>query len=119
MNKPFALIIEDNPQLSDIFAIALKPHFDTEVAGDGTTAFMRLAEVNPDIIVLDLNLPGMSGGELLLHIRQDSRLKHAPVILCTADHHTAEALQDKADIILLKPVNPIQLQQIAARLIAR
>jgi DNA-binding response OmpR family regulator len=119
MTKPLALIIEDDPQLSRIFAKALESHFETQIAEDGAAAYasLSLARLAPRIIVLDLNLPGMSGKDILLNLRQDFRLLHTPVILCTADHHTAEFLQDKADIVLLKPVSPIQLREIAIRLI--
>lgn len=117
MKKPFALIIEDDPQLSWIFAKALEQHFETEIINDGGDAFVRLAQVKPTLVVLDLNLPGMDGTSILHSIRQNSSLQHTRVILCTADNHSAGALQEIADIIMLKPVSPVQLRDIAARLV--
>jgi CheY-like chemotaxis protein len=117
MKKPLALIIEDDPHLSQIFAKALEPDFDAEIVEDGAAAYASLAQLAPKIIVLDINLPGMNGKDILLNLRQDFRLSDTPVILCTADHLTAESLQEKADIVLLKPVSPMQLRQIALRLI--
>jgi len=116
MTRPIAMIVEDDPQLGWIFAKALEEHFDTEIINDGRDAFMRLDQVAPAIIVLDLNLPGMDGTDILHGIRQDARLQHSRVILCTADNHSAEPLQEIADIVMLKPVSPKQLRDIAVRL---
>ena len=116
MSKPFALIVEDDAQLSNIFSKTLEMNFETEVASDGNTAFTRLAQTEPKIVVLDLNLPGMAGKDILHSIRLDPRLENTRVILCTADERQAEMLSDKADLILLKPVSPSQLREMATRL---
>ena len=118
MSKPLSLIIEDDKQLSQIFAKTLQPYFETEIASDGSTAIMRLAQIRPMIVVLDLNLPGMSGKNILADIRSNPDLSHTRVILCTADVNQAELLKEQADIVMLKPVSPSQLREIAARLIA-
>ena len=62
MNNPFALIIEDDEDLSLIFSEALTAaQFETEVIQDGGSAVARLAETTPDVVVLDLHLPNISG----------------------------------------------------------
>jgi two-component system response regulator len=116
MTKPLALIIEDDPQLSQIFAIALAAHFQTEVIQDGLTALNRLAEVTPDVLVLDLHLPEVSGNKILDFICNEPRLGEARIILATADARQAEQLEEKADIVLLKPISPVQLRELAMRL---
>ncbi len=115
MSKPLALIIEDDPTLGEIFALALKPDFETETIVDGNLALMRLDQVVPVLIVLDLHLPGASGFDIFMRIRSDSRLANTHIILSTADDRQAETLRDEADVVLLKPVSPIQLREIAAR----
>jgi len=70
----------------------------------------------PQIVVLDLNLPGISGADILAHIRADKRLSKTHVILATADERQAETLTDDADIVLLKPVSPTQLRELALRI---
>jgi CheY-like chemotaxis protein len=116
MNKPLALIIEDDPQLSQIFSLALGGQFTTEAIQDGETALKRLAEVIPNIIVLDLNLPQVPGEQILAYLCSEARLTETRVILATADARQAEYLQDQVDIVLLKPVNPIQLRELAQRM---
>lgn len=116
MSKPLALIVEDDPKLSQIFILTLKSDFETEAIPDGKIALSRLAEIVPAVVVLDLNLPGASGKDILKQIRADVRLSKTKVILATADERQAEFLDAEADIVLLKPVSPLQLREIAARL---
>ena len=84
---------------------------------DGDEALKRLKTITPQIVVLDLNLPGTSGADILESIRADERLDKTRVILATADERQAETLTDTADIILLKPVSPAQLREMALRMI--
>lgn len=119
-SKPKALIVEDNEDQNLVFTTAVQQAgFDTESILDGGMARQRLTEVVPDIIVLDLHMPGVSGKELLTQIRQDARLSQTRVILATADAALANDLESKADLILLKPVSFSQLGVLAARLGAR
>jgi len=116
MTKPLAFIIEDDPQLSNIYTITLSENFETEAITDGDQALARLAEVVPHLIVLDINLPGASGAQILQSIRADSRFDSTRVILATANPRQANELQDKADVILLKPISITQLRDFAERL---
>jgi CheY-like chemotaxis protein len=117
MTRPLALIVEDDRNLAEIFAITVqKADFETEIARDGQRALDRLAEVVPDLIVLDLNLPYVSGAEILRYIRANERLAGIKVILSTAQEQLAEPLAELADLTLLKPVSPMQLYQLASRL---
>lgn len=115
MTKPLALIIEDDPTLGEVFALSLKNDFETEIIANGDEALSRLAKVKPALMVLDLHLPGASGFDVFLRVRSDSRLTDMHIILCTADARQAETLRDEADVILLKPVSPIQLRALASR----
>jgi CheY-like chemotaxis protein len=116
MIKQLALIVEDDAQLSEIFTFTLSNLFETEAIMDGAQALKRLSEVVPHLVVLDINLPGASGKEILHSIRADARLEATRVILATANPIQAEELQDKADIVLLKPISPAQLRGFAERL---
>jgi CheY-like chemotaxis protein len=115
MTKPLALVIEDDPQLNKIYSISLRNDFEVESCVDGGEALTRLAEIVPDVVVLDINLPGASGVEILAHIRADTRLAKTKVIISSANERIAEELDDKADLVLLKPVSPRQLSELAAR----
>lgn len=116
-NAPLALIIEDDPKLADIFNMALKEaKYDTEIISDGKLALAKLAETVPSVVLLDLHLPGVSGSQILEHIRSDDRLAATRVMLATADTLMAEKLRGKANIVLLKPVSFSQLRDLASRL---
>jgi CheY-like chemotaxis protein len=117
--KPFALVIEDNEDQNLVFAKALEwAGFDTESIRDGAVAWKRLAEVVPEVIVLDLHLPGVDGEKLLGQIRDDRRLANTRVILATADALMASMLQNRADFVFVKPISFSQLNQLAGRIIS-
>lgn len=112
-----AFIIEDEPDLVHIFARALElSGYKTETTGDGVEALNRLANMVPDVIVLDLHLPGVSGKEILQAIRADGRFQNTHVIIATTDYHAADEVRDDADLILLKPISFKQLRDLSARL---
>lgn len=116
MTNPLAFIIEDDPKLSDIFAVSLRSaNFDTEIATDGPAALARLEQIVPTIILLDLHLPGLSGEKILAWVRADERFAQTHILLATADAQAADALQGQADLVLLKPISPLQLRDLATR----
>ena len=116
MSTPVVFVVEDDPKLNEIITITLQENFEIESCTNGNAAMERLRQIIPDIVVLDLNLPGVSGREILESIHTDKRLTKTRVILTTADERQAETLTNEADIILLKPVSPIQLRELALRL---
>ena len=116
MSKQLALIIEDEPDLTTIFQEALKSAgFETEVILDGQVALDELKTIIPDVVVLDLHLPHVSGQEILAYIRADDRFEKTNVLIATADASMAEMLDDQADLVLLKPISFLQLQTLAER----
>jgi DNA-binding response OmpR family regulator len=117
MSDLFALIVEDETDLAIIFSKALQEAgFETQIVRAGDTALMWLTSTTPQIVVLDLHLPRVSGEEVLEQIRADERLATTKVIIATADPRMAETLQDRADLVLLKPIGFSQLRDLAARL---
>lgn len=116
MANNVALIIEDDDLLSDIFSKSLEGLYSCEIVKDGNLALARFAETQPGLVLLDLHLPGMNGDKILEGIRASS--VGCRVILCTADARKAETLRDEADIIFLKPVNPLELRQLASRFLS-
>lgn len=120
MSNPLAFIIEDTQSLADIFSLALqRAGFETEIVPDGQLALARLSEVTPDLVLLDLNLPHVSGADILHNIRADKRLGKVKVILTTAQDRLAEELSEIADLTLIKPISPEQLRMLASRFIPR
>ena len=119
MEKPLVLIVEDDPAQNQIFKLSLKNDFDVETFVDGDSAAARLDTVIPALVLLDLNLPGKSGRELLTQIRADKRIANVRVILATADEQQAEILDKDTDLVLLKPISPGQLKELALRLVQK
>ena len=118
--KPLALIIEDHADQNIVFTTALKKAgYGTESILDGITAQKRLLQIAPQLIILDLHIPGISGDALLEQVRNDPRLENALVILATADAALADVLQPQADLVLLKPISFAQLSELASRFLAR
>jgi len=116
MRTLHALIIEDDADSALIFTEAPSAvGFATETVIDGKLALQRLAECVPDLVVLDLLLPHVSGKQILSAIRADARLAATKVILATADDVTAREIEELADIMLLKPISFAQLKGIALR----
>ena len=116
MSKPLAFIIEDDEDLSVIFAEALQAaHFDTEIIHAGDKAITRLAAVTPDLVVLDLHLPNVSGMGILKQIRATPRLARTKIIIATADPVMGDALRDQVDLALIKPISFGQLRDLALR----
>lgn len=118
MAKPFVLIVEDDPRLNEIITLTLQSDFEIETCTDGNTAMELLGNIIPQIVVLDLHIPGKPGREILTHIRSDKRLWRTRVILTTADNRLAEILHNEVDMVLLKPVSPGQLRELALRISA-
>lgn len=116
MLKPLAFIVEDDPQLNHVFSLTLKPDFEIHSLMDGSQAIAELSQARPDLVVLDMNLPGASGGEVLAYIRSQKGLAHTRVILATADALQAELREHQVDLVLLKPVSPTQLRELASRI---
>lgn len=123
MNSLLALIIEDNDGISSLYEEALQvAGFNTQIVRDGQSAITTLDETQPDIIVLDLNLPHVSGHYILRHLRasSNSKMSNIPVIISTANNVMADAMRQELgenDYLLVKPVDIRQLQHMAKRIL--
>ncbi len=84
IRKPRVLIVEDDTFLSGMYVTKLTmEHLDVSLASDGREGLKAAKTLHPDIILLDLMLPKMSGFEVLSEIRKDPALKMTPVLLLT------------------------------------
>lgn len=115
--KPFGLIIEDDPDLSNIFSEAVHAAgFETEFVLNGRAALERLHGVAPNLVILDLHLPEVSGKDILEYIRSEPRFEKTIVVIATADAMMGESLRDDAHFVLIKPITFAQLRDMSARL---
>ncbi len=126
------LVVEDNPHVSEIFRYAfrriVRERLGKEVevrvdeASDGRQAWEMLgdAQLGPyDLVVLDLMLPVLEGGELLSRLRGDPRFAEVPVVVITAaDPDSCEdARASGATVVLRKPVQFNQIRDVVAEIL--
>ncbi len=117
MDSSLALVVEDHEDIATIFACALQEAgFEVRIIPTGDAALSSLTEVIPDVVVLDLELPHVPGMEVLHQIRADARLAKTRVIIATAHPDLAVALEEQADLVLIKPISYSQLRDLATRL---
>ena len=104
-----ALVIEDNDDVRNFLLQKLQPYFQVSTAPDGITGLRMAGETIPDVVVCDVNLPGLSGLEVVAQLWADWRTSHIPLVLLTARSAPEEqvaGVQAGADLYLTKPFNP-------------
>lgn len=117
MDKPVALIVEDDRDIVALFRHVLDiAGYHTEIVMDGIEAMARIETLLPNIVLLDLQLPGMSGVEILKRMRADERMSRIPVVVITAYSVYADSLPVEPDLLLMKPVDINQLSSLVQRL---
>lgn len=103
------LAVDDEEELLNELKIVLKDHnYDVVTAKDGVEGLQRSAEIDPDLIILDITMPKMDGLEMLSRLRQDHRTAATPVIMLTASaktDHMIDAQRFNAADFMLKPFN--------------
>lgn len=116
MTQLVAFIIEDNKDEAKIFAASVaEAGFKPLVFRAGESALVKLEDIIPALVVLDLHLPGISGMEILSIIRMGERARKVPVIVVSGDAAQAKLLRGIANFVLLKPVGYHQLRELASR----
>lgn len=117
MNRPLALVVEDDEMLATFFASAFNDAgYDTVAINDGAEALTYLQAHVPTIVLLDLQLPHVSGEELLTFIKSQPDFVETLVFVASVEGIRASYLADEADFVLTKPVAYRQLRDLAARM---
>jgi|SRR5262245_14194807 len=113
------LICDDEPALRELIRASVDEGYDFAEASDGIVAMELAHELSPDVVILDLMLPRLSGLEVLARMNEDARLKDVPVVVITAWNETREdVLAAGADAFVAKPFDPEDLKQAVNRLAA-
>ena len=117
MEKPIALIVEDDSLLADIFSRTLEDiEYETLIMPDGLIATKWLNDNTPDLLVLDMHLPHISGEKVLKNVQADPRFRNTHIMVVTADATMAAQLEGEITLTLIKPVDLVSLQKLAYRL---
>jgi two-component system alkaline phosphatase synthesis response regulator PhoP len=107
------LIIEDDKDIVELVRYNLeKDGFQVLATGDGTTGLAQLRKSSPDLLILDLMLPKLSGLEVCKEVRRDAALNRLPILMLTARGEEADrivGLELGADDYVTKPFSPREL----------
>ncbi len=107
------LVVEDDPDIADLMRRYLqKAGFEVEVRGSGREALGAIAAAPPDLLVLDLMLPQVSGLDICRSVRSTPRTADVPIIMVTARAEASEriaGLETGADDYIGKPFSPAEL----------
>jgi CheY-like chemotaxis protein len=111
------LIVEDNDDLRNLFRTALAIEgFDVQEARNGLDALHRLDRDPPDVVILDINLPLVSGVAVREQIAAHSATRHIPVVVVTGSAENFDALN--VPCIIRKPVSPTELVRAVRKCLA-
>jgi two-component system alkaline phosphatase synthesis response regulator PhoP/two-component system response regulator VicR len=93
--------------------------YQVVTANDGKEALQKVAEENPDLVVLDVMMPYMDGFEVLQNLRRNPSTRDIPVVMLTAKAQDADVFkgwQSGVDCYLTKPFNPMELLSFVKRI---
>ena len=122
MPAPTILICEDEPSLRELMRISLPGEYDFAEAGDVAEAIELVDSVRPDLVLLDVMMPGGSGLSVLEHVRNAPEMKETPVIVVSAfaaDRDHLAAFEAGASGFLKKPFDPDELESLVNELLGR
>jgi len=117
------LIAEDNPQNMKVVLMTLRPHgYILLQAADGEEALETAVKEKPDLILMDIQLPKMSGLEITRKLREIPAFTHTPIIAVTAyamKGDKEKAIEAGCDAHLPKPINTRELPGLIAEMLSR
>ena len=120
--RPVILIVEDDPMIAELLQAQLGgARYDAIWARSGEVALMRMRQIKPALVLLDLGLPEMDGFEVLTELRRSAAFAKTPVIVLTARHVAADvrrALLLGASDYIAKPYDAAALLRRIARHLA-
>jgi two-component system, OmpR family, phosphate regulon response regulator PhoB len=111
------LVCEDDDNLRELVRVTLEPRHEVIEARDGREALDLARARRPDVVVVDLMLPLLSGMDVIASLRGDPELAATPVVALSAwSHLDSEAVQGGADRFVPKPFDPDDLRAVVDEL---
>lgn len=122
-SKKIILVIDDDSAVRDAFEIALSDLYQVELATGGEEGLASVQKIRPDLIFLDMRMPGMNGVETLRRLHQMDATLQVYVVTAFAQEYMAGLRAAKAEGIRFqlaaKPLSTAQIRDIASAALAR
>jgi CheY-like chemotaxis protein len=117
------LVVDDDPDITRFIELNLRDAgYHVAVAGDGEEALSKIGELNPDLVVLDVMMPKLTGYDVTQRLRASDETKRIPVILLTArvqEADVARGFEVGADDYMKKPFSPQELRARVQAILGR
>ncbi|MBX3047459.1 MAG: response regulator [Anaerolineales bacterium] len=114
MSAPYALVVDDDQAVAEIFQRALQDcGYRADVMEGGHKAQAQLVFTTPDLVLLDLHIPNLSGDIILRQLRGQLRFANTRVVITTGDASAVARFAGLADQVLLKPIGYEQMRELA------
>lgn len=118
-DKPVVLIVEDDPPVRELLDDVLHDEgYEVVAVHDGTAALQVIESLKVDLITLDLDLPGLTGSDLLNLLRK-RKLKIPPVIVVTGKIPVTHQIKQMAQAVIMKPFDIDELIEAVLQLLPR
>jgi chemosensory pili system protein ChpA (sensor histidine kinase/response regulator) len=113
--QPLVMVVDDSITMRKVTGRVLERHnFEVATAKDGIDALERMADIIPDLMLLDIEMPRMDGYELATAMKADPRMRDVPIIMITSrtgDKHRQRAMDLGVERYLGKPYQEVELMR--------
>ena len=121
MKKNRVLAVDDEVHIAHLVKINLeRAGYEVRTAGDGEEALDLITQEVPDLVILDVMMPRMSGFDVLRKLKSDAGTRDIPIMMLTArgsDTDSSDALLLGVDVYLTKPFSPTELLAFVSRIL--
>jgi CheY-like chemotaxis protein len=118
MHGKTILVVDDDPNMRFLLRLILESRgYEVTEAQHGVAALIRIKNALPDLVVTDIKMPVMDGGELIQHLRSDPQTAELPILAVTASRY-AQGVAADADVVLDKPFRQSALISAVQSLLA-
>lgn len=116
------LIVEDNLEIQELLTAVLKPYFEVQAEENGKAGYKRVKDFQPDLMIVDANIPTIDGFSLCKMLKDDFETRHIRIVIYTAAYATQEgrtlSLHAGADAFITKPARMTEMLDCIFRLLA-
>ena len=118
VRRPTILVVDDDPVIVDLISSLLEEDYSVVAAYDGRDALRLLKKQRPDLLLLDLMMPGVDGFTVARHVRETYADPHLPVLILSAHPNLHTQTRDlRVNGVMTKPFEPEELVTRVAQLV--